>query len=86
MSWTIMTRMLFLYALGLLIGGAPILASGADPGPNVLLLLVDDLKPALGCYGDPVAQTPHMDRLAKRGMRFDWPTAIRPSVRRRDSR
>lgn len=39
--------------------------------PNVLLLLVDDLKPALGCYGDPVAQTPHLDELAERGMRFD---------------
>ena len=39
--------------------------------PNVLLLLVDDLKPALGCYGDAAARTPHMDRLAARGMRFD---------------
>lgn len=39
--------------------------------PNVLLLLVDDLKPALGCYGDKNARTPHLDRLAKRGMRFD---------------
>ena len=39
--------------------------------PNVLLLLVDDLKPALGCYGDPHAKTPHLDQLAARGMRFD---------------
>ena len=39
--------------------------------PNVLLLLVDDLKPAMGCYGDDVAHTPNMDRLAARGMRFD---------------
>jgi iduronate 2-sulfatase len=37
----------------------------------VLLLLVDDLKPALGCYGADWARTPHMDRLARRGMRFD---------------
>ena len=39
--------------------------------PNVLLILVDDLKPAMGCYGDAAAKTPHMDALAKRGMRFD---------------
>jgi iduronate 2-sulfatase len=39
--------------------------------PNVLLILVDDLKPALGCYGDSAARTPHIDALAARGLRFD---------------
>ncbi len=38
---------------------------------NVLLVLVDDLKPALGCYGDPIAKTPNIDALAARGMRFE---------------
>lgn len=43
----------------------------AEQRPNVLLILVDDLKPALGCYGDSTAQTPHIDALAADGMRFD---------------
>jgi iduronate 2-sulfatase len=46
-------------------------ASAAEPvRPNVLLICVDDLKPALGCYGDPLARTPNVDRLAKRGLLF----------------
>ena len=46
------------------------LAAGA-PRYNVLLIMVDDLRPAMGCYGDTQAKTPHLDRLAARGIRFD---------------
>ena len=39
--------------------------------PNVLFILCDDLRPqALGCYGSPVVKTPHIDALAKSGVRF----------------
>ncbi len=47
------------------------LTATANDRPNVLLLLVDDLKPALGCYGDSIARTPSLDKLAASGTRFD---------------
>jgi iduronate 2-sulfatase len=47
------------------------LVSVAADLPNVLIILVDDLKPTLGCYGDEIAKTPNIDRLFSRGLRFD---------------
>src|SRR5262245_42704060 len=46
------------------------LAAGAERS-NVLFIAVDDLKPAIGCYGDRLAKTPNIDRLAKRGTLFE---------------
>ena len=38
--------------------------------PNVLLIVSEDNGPELGCYGDPYARTPHLNRLAQEGVRF----------------
>jgi N-sulfoglucosamine sulfohydrolase len=49
-------------------------ASGPDetaPRPNVLLIVSEDNGPELGCYGDRFSRTPHLDRLATSGLRFD---------------
>lgn len=53
-----------------LLAAAPLFLTAAER-PNVLLICVDDLKPVLGCYGDSVANTPHLDQLAARGLRLD---------------
>lgn len=38
--------------------------------PNIILIMVDDLKPTLGVYGDRIAISPNIDKLAKQGMLF----------------
>jgi choline-sulfatase len=48
--------------------------AGSKPSkkPNVLLIIADQMTPLLtGLYGHPVVRTPHLNALAKRGVRFD---------------
>ncbi len=66
----------FLYSLfGLLSVGICMASEDSNPRqthsrPNVLLICIDDLNHAVGCYGDPHAKTPNIDALAKRGVVF----------------
>lgn len=57
-------------ALGLCLSAFVFLAPAAER-PNVLFIVSDDLRPQLGCYGDPVVRTPHLDRFAETALRFD---------------
>ena len=60
------STLLTLAALGLA------LPAVAEPAKrNVLFLMVDDLRPALGCYGHPAVKSPNIDAVAKAGVRFD---------------
>ena len=43
---------------------------------NVLLIIVDDLRPELGCYGAQYMVTPNIDRLADEGTLFERPNEL----------
>ena len=45
-----------------------VLARAAER-PNILWLTSEDNSPYLGCYGDKLAITPHLDKLAAQGVR-----------------
>lgn len=45
-------------------------AAVAADRPNILWLTSEDHGPHMGCYGDALARTPHIDALAAKGMLF----------------
>ena len=38
--------------------------------PNILMIIVDDLRPELGCYGTKDILTPNIDKIASKGILF----------------
>ena len=66
--------LLFLLLLGLVLE-----STAQNRRPNVVFVLADDLGWAeLGCYGNGFNETPHLDRLAKEGVRFTHAYAAAP--------
>ncbi|MBL9188682.1 MAG: sulfatase [Opitutaceae bacterium] len=55
----------------LLFSSAACLLPAATPRLNVLFIATDDMRPQLGLYGDKVVHSPHLDRLAARGLAFN---------------
>ncbi len=53
--------------------------SAAEPRPNILLVVVDDLRfDDFGAAGHPFARTPHLDRIAREGAQFENFFAVTP--------
>lgn len=75
-----LTRRRFLAGTTALVTGSGILGCGGQASsvrPNILWVTSEDNGPHLGAYGDTFADTPHLDRLAARGMIYlnAWSTA-----------
>jgi arylsulfatase A-like enzyme len=51
--------------------------SDSSDRPNVLWIVMEDVTPRFGCYGDDVADTPNIDSLAADGRRY--PNAFCPA-------
>jgi len=55
--------------LPVLLGSFP--GAAAPERPNILWLVSEDNTTLLGCYGDPLARTPTLDKLAREGVLFE---------------
>jgi arylsulfatase A-like enzyme len=64
-----MNRMI-LSLFGLVVCCGSVFADKPKP-LNVLFIMSDDMRPALGCYGHEIVKSPNLDALAKSGVRFD---------------
>lgn len=68
------------FAFSLLVSclqGGPCLAAPRQ-APNILWLSCEDIGPHLGCYGDPDAHTPNLDKLAEKGIRYTRAFTVAP--------
>lgn len=69
-----MTKLLSLrlapFAL-LLFYGISAWAQPSAERPNVLFICIDDLRPDLGCYGNDIVQSPHLDKFASQAYLFN---------------
>jgi uncharacterized sulfatase len=71
-----MKRIICHLSLALILASADTLAQTARP--NILWISTEDMSPDLGCYGDPYAVTPNVDRLAAQGVRYTNAFATAP--------
>lgn len=61
----------FLATVTILLSSSPSSSAEEPTRTNVLLITADDLGLQLSCYDDPHIETPHLDALARSGVRFE---------------
>jgi len=76
MTRNAINRRTFLHAVGISAAATSLpamaRAAKADRPPNLIVIMADDLgAKELGCYGNTKHKTPHLDRLAKTGVKFE---------------
>jgi len=68
------SRRKFMETAGLAVAGSLVAMNykcyGTISRPNILWITAEDISPDLGCYGDSVAQTPNLDKIANDGIRY----------------
>jgi len=53
-------------------------AETPDARPNILWIPIEDWSPDLSCYGTKGIETPHVDKLASQGVRYQWAFTTSP--------
>ncbi len=48
----------------------------AHQRPNIILILVENISTDLSCYGCPAVKTPHIDKLASEGVRYNMANLV----------
>ena len=54
------------------------LIASAEERPNILWITIEDWSPDLSCYGTKGIDTPHVDKLASEGIRYQWAFTTSP--------
>jgi N-sulfoglucosamine sulfohydrolase len=49
-----------------------------DEQPNIVWMIAEDVSPDMGCYGNTLVKTPHIDQLAMQGIRYENAFASSP--------
>ena len=69
LSFSPTTKALLLAVLSFTLPTTTVVALAVER-PNILWLVSEDNTTLLGCYGDPVARTPALDKLASEGVLY----------------